>query len=154
MGAPGLALEIWERSTPRLQCVRLLRDLRLRERPHEQHAAAAGHDVLAAVQFITDGRALHRRAHARVPQGFAVAGVKREQVAIAVPGDRQPGIRGHHAGRGTDSQLMAPANLASLVIDGLYYTLAPYVVIRARPSVHAIRGLGEINAPARMRVHD
>src|SRR5437660_7955754 len=49
---------------------------------------------------------------------------------------------------------MAPADLSGLIIDGLDHALAPNVVICARPSVGSIGGLGKVNAPTRMGIHD
>src|SRR5450755_3708571 len=49
---------------------------------------------------------------------------------------------------------MAPADLTGLVIDGLEDSLAPNPAVRARPAVDAIGGLGKINAPTGVSVHD
>src|SRR5229473_4221107 len=49
---------------------------------------------------------------------------------------------------------MAPADLASLIVDGLDHALAPNIVICASPSVGSIGGLGKVDAPARMGIHD
>src|SRR5882672_11021664 len=49
---------------------------------------------------------------------------------------------------------MAPADLASLIVDGLDDALAPNAIVCARPSVGSIGGLGEVDAPARMSIDD
>src|SRR4029077_14482451 len=49
---------------------------------------------------------------------------------------------------------MAPADLSSLVIDGLNDALAPDVVVRASPSVDSIGRLGKVDAPARVCIDD
>src|SRR5437879_685342 len=49
---------------------------------------------------------------------------------------------------------MAPTDVASLVIDGLDHALPPNSVVCARPSVDSISGLGKVDAPARMGIHD
>lgn len=45
---------------------------RLRKCPREQHAAAAGQQVLATVEFVGGRRTRYVRARARVPKRFAV----------------------------------------------------------------------------------
>src|ERR1700732_1172915 len=49
---------------------------------------------------------------------------------------------------------MAPTNLAGLIVNGLDHSLAPNAIIRTRPSVDSIGGLGEGNAPAGMSIDD
>src|SRR2546421_2444483 len=49
---------------------------------------------------------------------------------------------------------MAPADLASLIVDGLDHALAPNAIVCARPSVDPIGGLGKVNAPAGMGIQD
>src|SRR5580658_5290110 len=123
--------------------------------PCKKHPAAAGDDVLAAVQFVADGRTLHRRPDACMPKGLAAAGLKREDIPVAVAGDCEPGGRGHHAGaRPTLAHFMAPTDFAGLVIDGVDDAFAPQPVVGAGPSVRAVGGLGEIETVARMRVDD
>src|SRR6202041_3099590 len=60
----------------------------------------------------------------------------------------------HSRARSLWSKLMAPTNLAGLVVDGLDHTLAPNAVIRSSPSVDAIGWLREVDTVARMGVDD
>ena len=68
------------------------------KRPGEKDAAAAGHVLLPAIQFIGDGRGLHGRAGAGMPKGLAVAGFEGQYVAVAVAGEGQAGVGGQDAG--------------------------------------------------------
>ena len=90
-----------------------------------------------------------------MPQRLSIGGIQRKKVSVRIPGEGQPGIgRQDSRARSSWTDFMAPANLARLVIDRLNDSLAPQSVICARPSIGSIRRLGEINAPARMSIHN
>src|SRR5579863_6407474 len=89
-----------------------------------------------------------------MPQSLAIAGVERKHIAGTVAGDSEPGVGGHDARTGASSEFVDPIDFAGLVIDGFDLALAPYVVVRARPAIAAIGGLGEIDTPTGVRVHN
>src|SRR5436190_12212606 len=60
------------------------RALLLGQRPGEHHAAPAGQHVLAAIELIRDGGALHALALACMPKCFAIAGAQRHNTALRV----------------------------------------------------------------------
>ncbi len=76
-----------------------------------------------------------------------VAGIQRQKVPWSIPGEGKSGIRGQHpSARTSRAKFMGPANLAGLVIDRLQHALAPQPIIRARPTIGAIRRFVEIDA--------
>jgi hypothetical protein len=60
----------------------------------EHHTSRAWEHVLAAVEFISDGRALHALARPCVPEGLAVAGAEGHHAAMRVAREDEAGIRG------------------------------------------------------------
>src|SRR5258708_31877285 len=90
-----------------------------------------------------------------MPYGLAVGCVQCHDVSDRVAGEGQSRVRRENPGAGASlAYLMAPANLACLIIDGSDDTSAPETVIRACPSISAVRWLGEVDAVAGMGVHD
>src|SRR5438045_2698387 len=110
-----------------------------RQRPGEQYASAAGENVLPAVEFIGDRRALHVLALPGMPERLAVAGAQRKHAALAVAGEDQAGIGGEYARAcAVRAQLMSPFDLAGLVVDGFQDAFSPDAVVGAGPSESAI----------------
>src|SRR5271156_3673269 len=81
-----------------------------------------------------------------MPEGFAGAGIEGKKIALDIAGEGEPAGCSHDSRTWRSaSQIMRPPNLAGLVIDCFDHALAPQTIIRPRPAVGAIGGLGEID---------
>jgi hypothetical protein len=114
----------------------------------------AGDDILAAVEFVAYRRACDLPTGSGVPERLSVAGIQSDEISVTVAGEGQSGVGGQHARAGFFAEVVAPAKLARLVIDSLNHTSAPHAVVGAGPAIESVGGLGEIEAKARVRVHD
>src|SRR5882724_9425391 len=89
-----------------------------------------------------------------MPERPAIAGIKRQKVAVSVSCKNEAGVGGQHARARLRPNFVAPTNLASLVVDGLNYSFAPNTIIRAGPAIHSIGWLGRVEAPTGMCIDD
>ena len=126
----------------------------LRRGERIERAPPSENDVLTAIELVGDRRVADA-ADTRVPQRRAVARAQRERIVRRVAGDRHARRRRQHTRRaGAFTDVVAPANLARLIVDRPQHALAPHAVVRARPSVLAVLGLEEVDAVGVVRADD
>src|ERR1700722_234935 len=90
-----------------------------------------------------------------MPESLAVACIQCEKVSVCIAGEGKSGIGGQHSGtRASWAKFVGPANLSGLVINRFQYTFAPEPVIRACPTIRAIRRFVEVNAVGGVSIHD
>ena len=74
-----------------------------------------------------------------MPEGFAIAGVESQNIAVRVAGEGQAGIRCQDTCTCTSrAYFVTPADFTGLIVDGFDDAFAPDTVIGACPAVVSI----------------
>src|ERR1700722_19749524 len=89
-----------------------------------------------------------------MPERLTRTRLKNQNILLEISSKQQPRSSSQNPRCGRSrTQLMAPANLACLVINRLDNAFAPEVIVGAGPAVGTVRGFGEVDAITGMSRH-
>src|SRR6266542_6720977 len=89
-----------------------------------------------------------------MPKSLAIRAIEGQNVPCVVSGKGEPGVGGQHSGERASPDVVGPANLSSLIINGFDQAFGPDGVVCARPAISAISRLGEVHGITVARRND
>src|SRR5947209_2805402 len=114
----------------------------LRQSPGENQSSRRREQILATIELVSARRTLHALTQIHVPERFSCLGIERQQVVRIIACEHQIAGGGEDASAAfAITDLMLPANLSRLIVNGLESGIRPQITVAARPSFRlAFRG--------------